>query len=42
LTIETVRELRVGIELTESFSGSEKLYRDWHGVPLVLVVRARK
>jgi malonyl-CoA O-methyltransferase len=42
LTIETVRELRVGIELTETFPGSEKLYRDCHGVPLVLVVRARK
>lgn len=42
LTVETVRELRVGIELTETFTGSEKLYRDWYGVPLVLVVRARK
>jgi malonyl-CoA O-methyltransferase len=42
LTVETVRELRVGIELTETFSGSEKLYRDSYGVPLVLVVRARK
>ncbi|HEY6921977.1 MAG TPA: class I SAM-dependent methyltransferase [Steroidobacteraceae bacterium] len=42
LTVEVVRELRVGIELTETFPGSEKLYRDWHGVPLVLVVRARK
>jgi malonyl-CoA O-methyltransferase len=42
LNIEASRELRVGIELTETFTGSETLYRDWHGVPLVLVVRARK
>lgn len=42
LTIETFQELRVGMELTETFPGSEKLYRDWYGVPLVLVVRARK
>jgi malonyl-CoA O-methyltransferase len=42
LTLETFRELRVGIELTETFPGSEKLYREWYGVPLVLVVRARK
>jgi ubiquinone/menaquinone biosynthesis C-methylase UbiE len=42
LTLETFRELRVGIEMTETFPGSEQLYRDWHGVPLVLIVRARK
>jgi ubiquinone/menaquinone biosynthesis C-methylase UbiE len=42
LTVETFSEVRVGIELTESFSGSEKLYREWHGLPLVLIVRARK
>lgn len=42
LTIETVRELRVGMELTETFPGSEKLYQEWHGLPLVLIVRASK
>ena len=42
LTLERVRELRVGMELTESFPGSEKLYREWHGLPLVLIVRASK
>lgn len=42
LVLETFRELRVGIELTETFRGSERLYRDWHGLPLVLIVRARK
>lgn len=42
LTVETVRELRVGGELREPFAGSESFYRDWHGLPIVLVVRARK
>jgi ubiquinone/menaquinone biosynthesis C-methylase UbiE len=42
LTVETVRELRMGMELTEAFPGSERVYRDWHGVPVVLIVRARK
>jgi len=42
LTIEVVREVRVGLELQEPFSKSEEFYRRWHGLPLVLVVRARK
>jgi malonyl-CoA O-methyltransferase len=42
LTIETVRELRVGVELTEVFPGSDEFYRRWHGLPIVLVIRARK
>jgi malonyl-CoA O-methyltransferase len=42
LTIEEVREVRVGIELTESFAQSAQFYHRWHGLPLVLVVRARK
>jgi malonyl-CoA O-methyltransferase len=42
LTFETFREVRMGIELTEAFPGSEQVYRDWHGLPVVLVVRARK
>jgi len=41
-TVEVVREIRAGIELTESFAGSSDFYRRWHGLPLVLVVRARK
>ena len=42
LKIETIREVRVGMELTEAFRGSERIYTDWHGLPVVLVVRARK
>jgi malonyl-CoA O-methyltransferase len=42
LTVETVRELRLGMELNETFPGSERVYRDWYGVPVVLMVRARK
>jgi malonyl-CoA O-methyltransferase len=42
LTIETIHEVRVGFELTERFYESEEFYRRWHGLPIVLVVRARK
>jgi ubiquinone/menaquinone biosynthesis C-methylase UbiE len=42
LTIEAVHEVRVGFELQEPFSKSEDFYRRWHGLPLVLIVRARK
>jgi malonyl-CoA O-methyltransferase len=42
LRVETVKELRMGMELNEAFPGSETVYRDWHGVPVVLIVRARK
>jgi ubiquinone/menaquinone biosynthesis C-methylase UbiE len=42
LELETMRELRVGVELQEAFPGSESFYRHWHGLPIVLVVRARK
>jgi malonyl-CoA O-methyltransferase len=42
LMVETVRELRMGMELDEAFPGSEQVYRKWHGVPVVLIVRARK
>jgi len=42
LAIEAVRELRVGHELRESFPGSPLFYRRWHGLPVVLVIRARK
>jgi ubiquinone/menaquinone biosynthesis C-methylase UbiE len=42
LAIEAVREARIGVELRESFEGSDLFYRRWHGLPIVLVVRARK
>jgi hypothetical protein len=40
--IEAIRELRIGIEVGEAFPGSSELYRRWHGLPVVLAVRARK
>jgi ubiquinone/menaquinone biosynthesis C-methylase UbiE len=42
LKLETVRELRMGMELSESFAGSQQAYRQWFGVPVVLIVRACK
>lgn len=42
LTVEVVREVRVGVELQEIFPGCEDFYRQWHGLPLLLIVRARK
>jgi malonyl-CoA O-methyltransferase len=42
LTTEVVRELRVGVDCREPFPGSDEFYRQWHGLPLVLIVRARK
>jgi ubiquinone/menaquinone biosynthesis C-methylase UbiE len=42
LTIELIHEVRVGIELREPFPKSEEFYRLWDGLPIVLVVRARK
>jgi hypothetical protein len=42
LRVETVHDVRVGIELREAFAKSEDFYRNWHGLPIVLVVRARK
>lgn len=41
-TVVTVRELRMGMELNEAFPGSEQAYRKWYGVPVVLIVQARK
>jgi hypothetical protein len=37
-----VHEVRVGIELCEPFAKCEDFYRNWHGLPIVLVVRAHK
>jgi malonyl-CoA O-methyltransferase len=42
LVVATAREVRVGIELTESFDGSQGFYERWPGLPLVLVVRVDK
>lgn len=42
LTVEAVREVRIGIELRETFPGSPEFYRRWHGLPVVLVVRVCK
>jgi malonyl-CoA O-methyltransferase len=42
MEVQIVRELRVGHELQEPFPGSELFYRRWHGLPIVLIVRAVK
>jgi SAM-dependent methyltransferase len=42
MRVDAVHEVRVGIELREPFERSEDFYRRWDGVPIVLVVRARK
>jgi malonyl-CoA O-methyltransferase len=42
LTVEAVHEVRVGIELVEAFPGSEDFYSRWSGLPIALIVRARK
>lgn len=42
LTIEVLKEVRVGVELQETFPQSDEFYRRWHGLPLLLVVRARR
>jgi ubiquinone/menaquinone biosynthesis C-methylase UbiE len=42
LTVDVVHEVRVGVELKESFPKSEEFYRRWQDLPIVLVVKARK
>jgi ubiquinone/menaquinone biosynthesis C-methylase UbiE len=42
LVVESVQELRAGLEVHEPFPGSASFYQQWHGLPLVLIVRARK
>ena len=42
LTVEVVSELRVGKEFREDFPDSAEFYRKWAGLPIVLLVRARK
>jgi malonyl-CoA O-methyltransferase len=40
--VQSVVEVRAGIELTETFDGSDTFYRKWYAIPLVLVVALRK
>jgi malonyl-CoA O-methyltransferase len=40
--VEIVDELCVGRELDEAFRGSEEFYARWPGLPIVLIIRARK
>jgi malonyl-CoA O-methyltransferase len=42
LTIDVMHEIRVGVELREPFSKSAEFYQRWDGLPIVLIVRARK
>jgi malonyl-CoA O-methyltransferase len=42
LTIDIIHEVRVGVELRESFPKSAEFYRRWDGLPIALIVRARK
>jgi ubiquinone/menaquinone biosynthesis C-methylase UbiE len=37
-----VHEIRAGLEFNEDFPGASRFYADWRGVPLILVVRARR
>ena len=39
---EALEEVRVGFEFTERFADCEEFYRRWHGLPLLLIVRAVK
>ena len=42
LELEVAREARVGVDLCEEFKGSQAFYSRWRGLPIVLVIRARK
>ena len=42
LALEQAREVRVGHELQESFTGSETFYSRWQGLAIVLAVCLRK
>jgi SAM-dependent methyltransferase len=42
LRLETSCEARVGLELNEAFPGSDEFYARWHGLPIVLIIRASK
>jgi SAM-dependent methyltransferase len=40
--IDTIRELAVGRDFTETFPGADAFEREWRGLPLLLIVRARR
>jgi ubiquinone/menaquinone biosynthesis C-methylase UbiE len=42
LRIDSVDEIRVGEGLQERFADSDDFYRQWHGLPIVLIVSAQK
>jgi ubiquinone/menaquinone biosynthesis C-methylase UbiE len=42
LTVDVVHEVKVGAELREAFANSAQFYARWDGLPIVLVMRARK
>jgi malonyl-CoA O-methyltransferase len=42
LRVDIVHEIRVGDELCEPFENSDDFYGRWHGVPIVVIVRASK
>jgi ubiquinone/menaquinone biosynthesis C-methylase UbiE len=42
MQIQLTHEVRVGDELREPFARCEEFYSRWHGLPIVLIVRARK
>jgi malonyl-CoA O-methyltransferase len=42
LKLEVLHEVRVGMDLKEEFPKSDEFYRRWHGLPIVLIVRAYK
>lgn len=42
LSVEIVREIKVGEGFREVFPGADEFHARWAGLPLVLVVRARK
>lgn len=42
MQLEALHEVRVGAELREPFADSEEFYRRWHGLPIVVVVRAAR
>jgi ubiquinone/menaquinone biosynthesis C-methylase UbiE len=42
LTLEAMREVRVGIDFDEEFPGASEFRTRWWGLPLILVVRARR
>ena len=42
LQVEAMHEVRVGMDLRESFAGSDDFYQRWDGLPIILIIRARK